>query len=69
MKHRIHSARLYLINKEIKEIIKTEIICDQKTENYSKLENRIIQEIISNVNIDDIEILEEEFKREEQSDS
>lgn len=69
MKHRIHNARLYLINKEIKEIIKTEIICDQKTENYSKLENRIIQEIISNVNIDDIEILEEEFKREEQSDS
>lgn len=50
---------------EIKEIIKSVIFCEDKSETFKKLENRVIQEIISNANIDEIHIKEEDFKREE----
>lgn len=54
---------------ELSQIIKDVIEAVDKTEPYKRLENRVMQEIVSNTNIDEIIIHEEEFVREEKVSS
>lgn len=47
---------------ELQQIIKDVIEAEEKTEPFKKLENRVMEEIISNTNVEDIKI-DEEFER------
>lgn len=50
---------------ELKKIIIDCIEMLEKTEPFKKLENRVIEEITSNVNMDEIKISESQFDRRE----
>jgi hypothetical protein len=51
-----------LEREELQQIVKDVIEAEEKTEPYKKLENRVMEEIISNTNVEDIKI-DEEFER------
>lgn len=54
---------------ELKKIIIDCIEMLEKTESFKKLENRVIEEITSNINMDDIKISESQFDRREAAGS
>lgn len=50
---------------ELKQIIRDVIETEEKPEQFKKLENRVMEEIISNTNFDEIRIEDDEFERDD----
>lgn len=50
---------------ELKQIIRDVIETEEKPEQFKKLENRVMEEIISNTNFDEIRIEDDEFDRDD----